>query len=169
MVKRVKGQWGPLVSLTPRLTGGPPGQVGIKGKKECLVWFGFGPKEVMGRLEAQLDLARLAGLSSACGSAGRLGLGLARLVGWLGLPVDVGFEFGTAKLSSGRIASWAAAGRWPPPLSPSPRRLLPLAPSSLTGRTHTSVIAGSGVAGPDLVRQVGVCVCMCGRRGRVRV
>jgi hypothetical protein len=80
---------------------GPSGQAGIKGKRKCLVWFGFGPKEVMGRLEAKLGSARL---------CGQLGLRLSRPARAGGLSSS-----SWALLLLGPRLGWVAYSPSPPP------------------------------------------------------
>jgi hypothetical protein len=114
-----------------------------KGKRLGLT---LGPKE-LGRLvwPNRLGLAR--GVSSAWGSAGRLGS-----LGWLA-HLRAGCVRGPAWASS-----FSGLG-----LLPSPPRWLGCLFAfsfSLTGRPHKSASTGSSVAGSDPVRQEGVRVCV---------
>jgi hypothetical protein len=63
------GRWVPLVSLTPRLTGGALSQAGQKKKEKGSVWIWA--QRVLGQLKAQPGSAPW--VSSAWSSAGRLG------------------------------------------------------------------------------------------------
>jgi hypothetical protein len=149
----VNGQGGSTVnrsywSASPRgCRVGPSGQAGFKGKRKGVGSVldqkgGAGPAHGPSRFSLSFVV------SSACGSAGRLG----PRAGWLVLGLDV---------------PWAAVGWRPSPPSPSPPRwLLPLPSFSLTGRAHTPVSTGSGVTGPGSGAAGG---CVCVRVGAVGV
>jgi hypothetical protein len=144
---------------------GPSVQLGKRKNKRGRL--GFWAKRGAGPAHGPTRLGLGFVVSSACGSAGRLGPRAGWHVGWLTYPAGVGFEF-TRWLRLGPCCSLGRGG-----LAASSLLLSVL----LTGRSHMSASAGSGVAGPGsgaagrcACVRVGavarVCVCLEGARGK---
>jgi hypothetical protein len=120
------GRWVPLVSLTPRLTGGALSQAGQKKKEKGSVWIWA--QRVLGQLKAQPGSAPW--VSSAWSSAGRLGP-WAGHVGRLNLTSRPTVH--SSPPLSGKTGPGGSAPRFPRQAGPTCR--------SPTG----SAVAGSGV------------------------